>query len=100
VPDRGRPVVSIAILLAGWAVGITIYLSAAGDEQLPFELTDASKLYVDRLEKLGGKSALIYQEINDFVGSLWHGPRLGITVGVLSSLLALGWFLFAPRNIK
>jgi hypothetical protein len=64
--------VSIAILAAGWSVGLAIYLSALDDEQLPFELTDASKLYVYRLQQLGGKSALMYQEMNDFLASLWH----------------------------
>ena len=98
MPARRHLCVSIAILAAGWAVGLAIYLSALDDEQLPFELTDASKLYVYRLEQLGGKSAVMYQQMNDFLASLWHGSRLGLTIGVLSSLLALGWFLLAPRR--
>jgi hypothetical protein len=98
MPARRHLYVSIAILAAGWSVGLAIYLSALDDEQLPFELTDASKLYVYRLEQLGGKFAVIYQEMNDFLASLWHGSRLGLTIGVLSSLLALGWFLLAPRR--
>jgi len=53
---------------------------------------------VYRLQQLGGKFAVMYQEMNDFLASLWHGSRLGLTIGVLSSLLALGWFLLAPRK--
>src|SRR5437762_14351933 len=98
MPARGHLFVSIAIFVAGWVVGIAVYLSAADEDQLPFELTNDSKLYVRRLEYLGGKSALVYQEINDFVASLWHGQRLGITIGVLSSIVALGWLLLAPAN--
>jgi len=98
MPARRHLYVSIAILAAGWSVGLAIYLSVLDDEQLPFELTDASKLYVYRLEQLGGKSAVVYQQMNDFLASLWHGSRLGLTIGVLSSLLALGWFLLAPRR--
>jgi hypothetical protein len=98
MPARRHLFVSIAILVAGWAVGIAIWFSAAADEQLPFELTYESKRNAYRLEQLGGKSALLYQQIDDFLASLWHGPRLGLTIGALSSLLALGWFLFAPRK--
>ena len=98
MPARRHLFVSAAIFVAGWTVGLAIYLSALDDDQLPFELTDASKLYIYRLERLGGKFAVMYQEMNDFLASLWHGSRLGLTIGVLSSLLALGWFLLAPRR--
>jgi hypothetical protein len=98
MPARRHLFVSIAILAAGWAVGIAIWFSAAADEQLPFELTYESKRNTYRLEQLGGKSALLYQEIDDFLASLWHGSRLGLTIGVLSSLLAVCWFLLAPRK--
>ncbi|HYS08380.1 MAG TPA: hypothetical protein VEP66_06535 [Myxococcales bacterium] len=98
MPARRHLYIPVAILVAGWTVGIAIYLSALDDQQLPFELTDASKLYVYRLQQLGGKFAVMYQEMNDFLASLWHGSRLGLTIGVLSSLLALGWFLLAPRK--
>jgi hypothetical protein len=98
LPARRHLLVSTAILVMGWAVGVAIYLSAGADEQLPFELTYDSKRSVYRLEQLGGKSALFYQEIDDFLASLWHGSRLGLTIGVLASLLALAWFAFAPRK--
>ena len=97
-PAPPHLLISTAIFAFGWAVGLAMYLSAIADEQLPFELTDDSKLYIYKLQQLGGKSALVYQQINDFLASLWHGPRLGLTIGVLSSLLALCWFLLAPRG--
>jgi hypothetical protein len=98
LPARGQLFISLAILIAGWGVVFAIYFSATDDDQLPFELTDASKLYVRRIEELGGKSAVLYQEMGDFLGSLWHGSRLGLTIGVLSSLFAVAWFLLAPRE--
>jgi hypothetical protein len=97
MPARKHVIVSLAILVVGWAVGIAIYLSAASDEELPFELTYDSKRSLYRLEQLGGKSAVLYQQIDDFLSSLWRGPRLGITIGVLSSLVAFGWFSIARR---
>ena len=98
LPPRGHLLAAITLLIAGWVIGIAIYASAVNDEQLPFELTDDSKLYVRRIEELGGKSAVVYQEIGDFLGSLWHGSRLGLTIGVLSSAVALGWFLVTRRK--
>ncbi|HZR09198.1 MAG TPA: hypothetical protein VFA79_11510 [Myxococcales bacterium] len=98
MPARGHRFVPIAILAVGWAVGVAVYLTADSDDSLPFELTADSKLYLDRLEKLGGKSAVFYAQLNDFVASLWHGPRLGVTIGVLSSLVALCWFLLTSRR--
>jgi hypothetical protein len=98
LPPREHLIGSIALAVVGWVVGIAIYVSAAGDDQLPFELTDDSKLYVRRIEELGGKSAVIYQQIGDFLGSLWQGPQLGVTIAVLSSIVALCWFLIARRR--
>jgi hypothetical protein len=98
MPAKRHQFVPFAILVFGWAIGLAIYLSAAGDEQLPFELTDASKLYRYRLEEAGGKSALLYEDIRQFVESLWHAPRLGLTIGVLASVVALVWFRLAPRR--
>jgi hypothetical protein len=98
IPARGPLFVPVVIAAVGWAVGSVIYSSAPGDEQLPFELTADSKLYVRRLEQLGGKSALAYQQLNDFVASLFHGSRLGVTIGVLSTVVALVWFAVARRK--
>lgn len=98
MPARRHLFVAIGIFVAGWLAATAIYFSAAADDQLPFELTYDSKTQLRRLEQLGGKSELVYQQIDDFLSSLWHGPQLGITIGVLCSLLALAWFCFAPRR--
>jgi hypothetical protein len=97
MPARGHLFVPVAIAAIGWAVGSAIFLSPPADEQLPFELTADSKLYQRRLEQLGGKSALVYQQLNEFLASLFHGSRLGLTIGVLSTIVALVWFAVARR---
>ena len=89
--------VPLLILATGWAIGLIVWFSVPAGEELPFELTGDAKLNVYRLEKIGGKSALIYEDLNQFLASLWHPPRLGLTIGVASSLLALAWYLWAPR---
>ena len=99
-PARLHRNIAIAILVAGWAVAIPIYLFSGDEESLPFELTYDSRINVNRLGRLGGKSALFYQQLGEWLGSLWHGWRLGITIAVLSSVVALTWHLLAPRAIK
>ena len=89
--------IAFAIFAAGWAVGLPIYMFGAGDEaSLPFELTSDAKINNARLERLAGKSALFYQQLGDWLASLFHGWRLGLTIGVLATLLALLWYLLAP----
>ncbi len=89
--------IALAILAAGWAVGLPIFMFAgSGEESLPFELTSDSRINANRLGRLGGRSALFYQQLGDWLGGLFHGWRLGLTIGVLASLLALAWYLLAP----
>lgn len=91
--------VAIGICLAGWAVGLPIYMfGGSGDDALPFELTMEAKSNVNRLGRLGGTSALVYQQFGDWLSSLFHGWRLGLTIGVLASLFALAWYQLAPRR--
>jgi hypothetical protein len=90
--------VALALLAAGWLVGIAILMFAPGDDaNLPFELTMETKVNIGRLERLGGRSALFYEQLRETINSLFHGWRLGLTIGALGSLLALAWYLAAPE---
>jgi hypothetical protein len=55
----------------------------------------SSKRYVRGLAEFGGKGSVLFDEFSRWFGALWHGKRLGITVGCLSVLVSLGIFLFA-----
>jgi hypothetical protein len=94
-----RPLyIALGILALGWGIGIPIYLSGADDDSVPFEMTTDSRRYVYQLERLGGKSAVLYSELYDAFSSLWRGSRLGITIGVLSCLVALVYYRSATRT--
>jgi hypothetical protein len=96
MPAPRRPLyIAVAIVAVGWGIGIAIYLTAADPDSLPFEMTTGDRRFVNQLERLGGKSAVFYSELSDAFSSLWHGPRLGITIGVLGSLVALVYYLSA-----
>jgi hypothetical protein len=97
-PFRRQLYITLAILGVGWGIGIPIYLRGASDEELPYELTDAAKLNVSRLERLGGKSAVFYQQLGDSLASLFQGWRLGITIAVVSCVVALVYFIVSTRK--
>lgn len=99
MPARRHLIAIAAIVIAGWGAAFAIYLNAAGDPALPMELTDDSKLNLGRLERLSGKSAVFYEQMSSALGSFFHGPNLGITLFVITSIIALIYFVRAsPRT--
>jgi hypothetical protein len=90
--------IALAFLAGGWLVGIPILMFGASDDaDLPFELTMGTRVNIGRLERLGGKSALFYEQLRETLNALFHGWRLGLTILVLGSILALAWYLLAPE---
>ena len=74
-------------------VGASSYIIVDGiAHPVPVQL---SKRYIRDLERFGGKSAVLFDEINRWFDALWRGKSLGITLGWLSVLVSLGIFLFA-----
>ena len=57
--------------------------------------TSDSKNYRRDLQRLGGRSALVFDDFYIWLTRLWQGKRLGKTVAWISILVALGIFLFA-----
>jgi len=54
-----------------------------------------SKMYTHQIQLFGGKMAVLFEEISQWLGGLWHGPRLALTVAWLSLATALVLFLIA-----
>jgi hypothetical protein len=99
LPASRHLIAIAALLVIGWGAAIPIYLNGETEYALPMELTDDSKVNISRLERLAGKSAVVYEQLNEALGSLWHGPNLGITIFVITSLVALAYFVLAsPRT--
>jgi hypothetical protein len=98
--------IGAVILIAGLiaAVVICINTSDEADDALAYGNTDASvfavmpkesKLYNYQLERVGGKSAVLAAELDDWFNGLWQGKQLGYTIAFLSAAAALGFFMFA-----
>ena len=98
---------ALAILALGLSVALLVYLvvDEAPPDAVGYVLAadgtsypvapNQSKKYIRDLERFGGKSAVIFDEIDRWFGALWHGKALGVTLAWLSALVALGLFLFA-----
>lgn len=84
----------MVILVAGLLAAIVVYL-IAGSEAADLAGMDANKQYQFQLERIGGKSAVLATEFNQWLGSLWHGTRLAWTLGVLAVVIALFCFWLA-----
>jgi len=96
----------LLILAAGLIGGWLIYQAAEDEPEagVSYVVVDgtaypvaplSSKRYVRDLEQFGGKGSVLFDEFSRWFGALWHGKKLGITVGCLGVLVSLGMFLFA-----
>jgi len=54
-----------------------------------------SRMYTHQIQLFGGKLAVLFEDITQWLGSLWHGPRLALTVAWLSLAAAVALFLVA-----
>ena len=115
IPTRGRAVqtllrrIGVAILIAGLCASALVFVMApvaddgVGEASSSLSVTtvDNSKRYQLELERIGGKSAVLAAEFDDWLAGLWHGTRLAGTLAVLTlgaSLLCFCVARIPPRD--
>ena len=92
-PARFR-VILAAILIVGFGAALAIFAFA---ELAPVDPLGESKMYVHDMVLYGGKTNMVLGEFATWIGSLWHGTRLALTVAALTVLIAIAfWYFFAP----
>jgi hypothetical protein len=79
---------SDAILVAGLLASLVIYSTAAPPPDDPSGSMEDSKQSLRGRQMYGGQADVLADEIREWVGSLWHGTRLAVTVAVLAALAA------------
>lgn len=106
---RARLYASCVVILALGLLGAAaIYLTAEDepDSAAGYVMIDgkaypippgSSKVYVRDLQRFGGKSAVLFDELNRWFAGLWQGKSLAITLAWISVSAALGVFLLARR---
>jgi hypothetical protein len=92
---------AIVVLIVGLTAAAIVYITAAEtrDNALGYEqgngtvypvMPDDSKSYRRGLEMYGGKANLLADGIRRWLGGLWHGKRLAVTIAVLVIVASLG----------
>jgi hypothetical protein len=94
------------ILVAGLCGAMLIYLLADDipDDSLGYVIVNStvyplstrdSKKYRFELERIGGKQALLFDDLDRWFVELWQGRTLAKTVAWISILVSLGIYLLA-----
>lgn len=83
--------ITAAILLAGLGSAAAIYLTAREEPLSPFAEFEKSKKFVNQLERMGGKAALVANDFNTWFAGLWRGESLAYTVAVITVVIAAGY---------
>lgn len=82
-------IASVLVLVIGLSVAAGIYFFAPErDENMAMVELAMSKQYARTLQRLGGKQALLFDDIQRWVAARFEGKQLGVTIGALSILVA------------
>ena len=86
MPTNHRPVqrAGLAVIALGLVAGAAIHFTAGADDP-----TDdlARQREMRQVERLGGTATVQTVRFDLWLGSLWHGQRLGATLAVLGLLV-------------
>jgi hypothetical protein len=75
--------IALAIAVAGVVSGAAVYLRAPADPELD-ALTQQREM--NQVARLGGTATVQTVKFDLWLGSLWHGQRLGLTLAALGLL--------------
>lgn len=91
-------IVGSGSLVAGLLTAIVIYSTARPDEKLGILGVDVpTKSNLLQLERMGGRSCVLFNDLNEWFAGLWHGQRLAYTAGVLGFIGSLSCRWIANR---
>ena len=65
------------------AAGIYFFSPEPAENMVIYEMS-ISKQHARTLERLGGKQALLFDDIQRWLAARWQGKQLGVTIGWLS----------------
>jgi negative regulator of sigma E activity len=90
--------VTAGILLIGFAAAVAIYLTAEDTPESPFAEFEQSKRYAHEVQRMGGKMALVANDLTAWFAGLWQGRQLACTVACVTLLVAAGYYVIASAN--
>lgn len=92
--------VTAGILLAGLGASVAIYLTADEVPDNPFAEYENSKRFSHEVQRMGGKMALVANDLNAWFGGLWQGRQLAYTVACITIVAAAGYYLAASGSAE
>jgi predicted NBD/HSP70 family sugar kinase len=84
--------VTLAILVIGFGCASAIYLTAGAPTDNPFAEYEKSKRFANEVERMGGKTAILANDLNAWFIGLWQGESLAYTVAVITIIIAAGYY--------
>jgi len=99
-PSRRWRIAGWVLLVLGWVVAAGVYASAPDGPEGPAHYSvvggqpfadagGATGWQAQQIERVGGQGTLLIARFDDRLGTLWHGRRLALTLGVAALLAAL-----------
>jgi hypothetical protein len=85
--------VTAGILLAGLGTAVAIYLTADEIPVNPFAEYENSKRFSHEVQRMGGKMALVANDLTAWFAGLWQGRQLAWTVACLTIVIAAGYYV-------
>jgi hypothetical protein len=98
---------SVAVAVAGLLGALLIYVRADdgdADENVQIVIVDgqtykiplaSTKMYQRELRRFGGEAAVVFDDINRWLATLWRGRPLAIITACITALVSIGLFLVA-----
>ena len=99
---------AVLVAVVGLSSALLIYLTAGEDSDLDqnvqtivvdgktFRIPLAStKTYRRDLQRFGGNASVLFDDLERWVGGLWRGRSLAITLACITAFVSLGLFLLA-----
>ena len=87
--------ITTGILLVGFGAAVAIYLTAADAPDNPFAEYEQSKKFSYEVQRMGGKMALVANDMTSWFAELWHGRQLSYTVACITLVIAVGYYVIA-----
>jgi hypothetical protein len=87
--------VTAAILLLGLGSALAVYLNAVEMPESPFSEYENSKRFSHEVQQVGGKLALVANDLSAWFDGLWQGRRLAWTLACMTMVIAAGYYLIA-----
>lgn len=88
-------ITAATILLTGCIGAIIIFVTAESPSENPFEEFENSKRFTRSVEVMGGKMALVANDMSKWFSNLWQGQQLAFTVVIITVAVAAAYYLIA-----